>query len=274
MDLDRLIDWDAPWLTALRPLRDVLRETNWRGALGEIARDRAIVSGAGARIEFAPPEAAGGTPYEVHIARTGRIPTRDNLHDLFNALIWLTYPRLKAALNARQAAEIVRSGVGPVRGAVRDAATLVDESALLVCGDAEVLSALREHDWQRLLIEGRSRWGRDIRVLPFGHALLEKLVGPFKAITACVVPLPAAADPDAAGAAFVARSDLAPALLPHLPVMGIPGWCAENADPRFYDDRRVFRPRRAGQIEPRIDTDEHGFVGNPDVMRSRIAKSV
>lgn len=243
MDLDRLIDWDAPWLTALRPLREAACATDWRGALGEIARERAVVSGAGARIQFAPPEAAGATPYEVFIARTGQVPTRDNHHDFFNALIWLTYPRLKAALNARQAMEIERSGVGPARGPVRDAATLIDESALLVCGEGDLLEALRDHDWHRLLIEGRPRWGRDIAALPFGHALLEKLVGPFKAITACVVPLPAAADPDAAGAGFVARSDLAPALLPHLPVMGIPGWCAENADPRFYDDRRVFRPR-------------------------------
>jgi hypothetical protein len=244
MDLDRLIDWDAPWLTALRPLREAVRADDWRGALGEIARARSIVSGAGAPIEFAPADVAGATPYEVFIARTGQVPTRDNQHDLFNALIWLTYPRLKAALNARQAAEIARSGVGPARGAARDAATLIDESALLVCAAPDLLAALRDHDWQRLLVAGRPRWGRDIAALPFGHALLEKLVGPFKAITACVVPLPAAADPDAAGAAFVARPDLAPALLPHLPVMGIPGWCAENADPRFYDDPRVFRPRR------------------------------
>ena len=75
----------------------------------------------------------------------------------------------------------------------------------------------------------------------FGHALLEKLVGPFKAITACVVPLPTTADPDGAAAQFVESTDLAPRLLPHLPVLGIPGWCAENADPRFYDDPRVFR---------------------------------
>lgn len=245
MEVDRLIDWDAPWLDALRPLRPLLSGNGWRTALNDAARARGIASGNGVPIEFVGPDVAAGLPYELFIAQTGRVPTRDNLHDRFNALIWLTYPRAKAALNARQAAEIERHGVGPARGAVRDAATLIDESAvLLVCPEQEVEAALVDHDWQRLLIDWRERWARDIVALPFGHALLEKLAGPFKAITACVVPLPGAADPDAAAASFIGRPDLAPPLLPHLPVLGIPGWCAENADPRFYDDPSVFRPRR------------------------------
>jgi hypothetical protein len=245
MEVDRLIDWDAPWLAGLRTSRTLLQGAAWRHALSEAARERGIVSGCGAPLEFVDPDAAGALSYELFIARTGHVPTRDNLHDCFNALIWLAYPRAKAALNARQAAEIERNGVGPARGAVRDAATLIDESAVLIrCEDNDVAAALFEHDWQRLLVDWRGRWGRDIVALPFGHALLEKLAGPFKAITACVVPLRGDADPDAAAATFIARSELAPPLLPHLPVLGIPGWCAENADPRFYDDPRVFRPRR------------------------------
>jgi hypothetical protein len=247
MDDDRLIgaiDWDAPWLRALRTLRPLLDTLDWRAALTGAARKNGVVSGRGVTVEFVGPDAAADVPYELHIARTGAVPTRDNLHDRFNALIWLAYPHAKAALNARQADEIERHGVGPARGAVRDAATLIDESALLLmCADAEVFRALQEQNWQRLLVAWRGRWGRDILVLPFGHALLEKLVGPFKAITACVVPLPTTADPDAAAAQFVGRTDLAPPLLPHLPVLGIPGWCAENTDPRFYDDPRVFRAR-------------------------------
>jgi hypothetical protein len=246
VEVDRLIDWDAPWLAALCTLRPLLRGADWRCALSDAARERRIVSGRGVPIEFVGPDAAGTAPYELFIARTGKVPTRENLHDMFNALIWLVYPFTKAALNARQAAEIERDGVRPTRGAVRDAATLIDESALLlVCPDDEVVASLHDRDWQHLLIASRERWGRDIVTLPFGHALLEKLAGPFKAITACVVPLLATANPDAAAAAFVGRSDLAPPLLPHLPVLGIPGWCAENADPRFYDDPRVFRAPRA-----------------------------
>ena len=251
MEVDRLIEWNAPWLAALRGLGPVLREADPRTALSAAARERGVCSGYGRPIEFGAAGAAGATPYELHIARTGQVPTRDNLHDLFNALVWLTYPRAKAALNARQANEIEKDGVGPARGRVRDAATLIDESALLLaCADPEVARALHERDWQRLLVDWRGRWGNDIVALPFGHALLEKLVGPFKAITACVVPVASAADADASAAAFVARGDLAPSLLPHLPVLGIPGWCAENADPRFYADARVFRPRRSADPNP------------------------
>ena len=30
-----------------------------------------------------------------------------------------------------------------------------------------------------------------------------------------------------------------------LPVLGVPGWWPENADPAFYDDGAVFRPARS-----------------------------
>jgi hypothetical protein len=243
----RTIDWDAPWLAELRTLRSLFDGPHWRDALSAAAQARGVASGAGAPIRFVDGDAAGTTAYEAYIAQTGCVPTRDNEHDRFNALMWLRWPRAKAALNTRQAAEIARAGVGPRRGAVRDAATLIDESGLVLqSDDPSVFDALVAHDWPQLLVAWRSRWGRDIRALPFGHALLEKLTGPFKAITAAVVPLAWSGDADGAAAAFFMRADLAPPLLPHLPVLGIPGWCAENADARFYADARVFRPPLRG----------------------------
>lgn len=240
-----VIDWTAPWLAPLASLQPLLAHAHWRAALTRAARERGVLSGRGAPIAFVAPDAAGGLAYESFIAATGRVPTRANLHDAFNALAWLVWPRAKAALNARQADEIDRAGIGPVRGPVRDAATLVDESGLLLAADdVEVFAALAAHDWQRLLVHWRARWGRDICAFAFGHALLEKLAGPFKAITACVVPIAASAGLDDAAAAFFARADFAPPKLPHLPVLGVPGWCEANADPHFYDDARVFRPPR------------------------------
>lgn len=239
----RVLDWDAPWFAHVRALRPLLDGDHWRAHLSAVARARGVVAGGGAPVEFVAGDAAGDAPYEAYIAATGRVPTRANDHDRFNALMWLTWPRAKAALNARQAAEIARDGVGPARGRVRDAATLIDESAVLVqSADAAVFDALAAHDWHRLFTLWRARWGRDIHALPFGHALLEKLNAPFKALTACVVPIAGTGDADLGAAAFIARADLAPSLLPHLPVLGIPGWCEANADPRFYDDTRVFRP--------------------------------
>jgi hypothetical protein len=213
--------------------------------LSSAARERGIRSGRGEPIVFVDARDAGGVPYESHIAATGRVPTRANWHDAFNALIWLAYPRTKARLNARQADEIERRGVRGARGQVRDAATLIDESGLLLASDdAAVFAALVEHDWRRLLIDWRERWGRDIVAHAFGHALLDKLAGPFKAITACVVPVPLSDDGDRAAARLIDRADLAPPLLPHLPVLGIPGWWPANEDPAFYDDSQVFRRAR------------------------------
>lgn len=238
------LDWSAPWFAPLARWRALLDATDWRAALSETARERGVVSGRGQPIVFVGADDAGDAPYELHIAATGRVPTRANLHDAFNALIWLAYPRAKAALNRRQADEIEARGIGGTRGPVRDAATLIDESGLLLASDAaEVFAALARHDWRRLLVDWRDRWGRDIVACAFGHALLEKLAGPFKSITACVVPIPLRGDRDAAAACFIERADLAPPLLAHLPVLGIPGWWPANEAPSFYDDAQVFRPR-------------------------------
>lgn len=239
------VDWSAPWFAPLARWRALLDATDWRAALSEAARERGVVSGRGEPIAFAEAGDAGTTPYELHIAATGRVPTRADCHDAFNALIWLAYPRAKAALNRRQADEIEARGIGGTRGPVRDAATLIDESGLLLASDdPEVSDALGRHDWHRLFVDWRCRWGTDIVAHAFGHALLEKLAGPFKSITACVVPIALAGDCDRAAARFIERADLAPPLLAHLPVLGIPGWWPANEAPSFYDDTRVFRPAR------------------------------
>jgi hypothetical protein len=84
-------------------------------------------------ISFVPQEdLPEGTAYEQHIGATGGVPTRDNLHDFFNGLVWLTFPRIKVQLNALQAAQIALDGVGKSRGPARDGATIFDENAALL----------------------------------------------------------------------------------------------------------------------------------------------
>src|SRR5258705_10250474 len=87
--------------------------------------------------------------YERTISERGEIATRDgNLHDGFNALAWLRFPRTKAALNAvhLRAAEVA---TGNARGRARDAATLLDESGLLLCcSDAGMAALLRARAWR------------------------------------------------------------------------------------------------------------------------------
>lgn len=247
---DLRIDWQAPWLAPLRALRPYVERSDWRAALSAAARSRNVGMTQGLPIEFVAADDAGAAAYETHIAATGRVPTRDNAHDLFNALIWLAYPLTKAALNARQAAELARDGVRDRRGPVRDAATLIDESGLLLVADEQACAALARFDWPWLFGAQRARWGRDWLPFAFGHALIEKLLVPYKGLTAAVLCLPAPATGgggavDQAAAAWVRSAPMAPGLLAHLPVLGIPGWWPANEDPAFYADAAVFRSRRA-----------------------------
>jgi hypothetical protein len=242
--------WWQPWRARLAELI-LLPAQQQRERLTHWAREQGLCNSAGRPIEFVPADDAGNRPYEAHIAATGRVPTRPatatSAHDLLNALVWLRFPRLKAALNARQAEELARDGVQSSRGAARDAATLIDENGLLLASeDPAVLDALAMRDWPRLFMALRDRWHESAVPHIVGHALLDKLSAPYKAITAHVLPLSGRFENetalDEAAARWVARSGLAPRLLLPLPVLGIPGWWPVNADPVFYDDEVVFRP--------------------------------
>ena len=167
---------------------------------------------------------------------------------MFNGLCWLQLPIAKKKLNALQAGEIAKAGVVAARGPVRDAITVFDENGLLLDAPAELWEALLARDWRRLFIELRPLWTQ-ARLLIFGHALLEKLARPRKNMTAHVwrSPCPGGSMDTIdrwLGSELTAQR-LASKLFVPLPVLGIPGWCAENADPRFYADPGVFRPRRS-----------------------------
>jgi hypothetical protein len=186
-----------------------------------------------------------GQAYEAHIFQTRTVPTRDNLHDFFNGLVWLAFPEAKRRLNELQAAEIARTGIGATRGPLRDALTLFDENGAVLDAPAALWEALVARDWHALFVTRRALWS-EARLLVFGHALLEKLVAPRKAATAHVL-LPDTARSNALDDAALAQR-LSPEWLAQkpfvpLPVLGIPGWCAANASAEYYDDPKVFRPR-------------------------------
>lgn len=184
--------------------------------------------------------------YEAFIARTARVPTRDNLHDLFNGLVWLKFPQLKRRLNELQAQQLERDGVIATRGPVRDALTLFDENAAVLQAPAALVDALRARDWQALFVTRRAAWA-DAALTLFGHALMEKLTRPRKAITAHVWVVPQNVDLQ------THLTDLlTPQLLatkPHLPlpVLGVPGWWAANEAAGYYADIQVFRPLHAAR---------------------------
>lgn len=254
------VDWQRPWLAPLRETaRPLLQAADWRMVLNAVAGEMRLHNHRGLPIRFVPQSSLPPqTAYEAFISATGGVPTRDNLHDFFNALVWLTFPEIKLRLNALQAAAIEKAGTGEPRGnrgPVRDAATIFDENAaLLVVRDAEWIAALRAHRWRELFVDRREAFWQHCDIWLFGHALMEKLVMPYKAITAHAWPLVADSAYFELGLAgrrrwldeAVARQlapSLAPADFTPLPVLGVPGWWG-GQDEAFYADVTVFRPAR------------------------------
>jgi len=190
-----------------------------------------------------------GQAYEDFIFKQNKVPTRDGLHDFFNGLCWHRFPQAKRKLNQLQAQAIAQQGIGATRGALRDALTLFDENALLWQGPDVLWQALQAHDWQTLCVTHRTLW-QEVQVVLFGHALLEKLVTPYKSITAHVyrvgqnVHAHNDADLDAWLANDLQADKLATKPFEPLPVLGVPHWWPENASPAFYADAQVFRPKR------------------------------
>jgi hypothetical protein len=258
------IDWTRPWYDSVRPAfeRLHLADDGFIGAFNASAEKLALINKRGQPIRFVPQGALPeGMAYEEFIGATGCVPTRDNLHDFFNGLVWQTFPLIKRQLNALQAAQIAMAGIGKARGPARDAATIFDENAaLLVVRDADegraLVDALRSHRWHEALFERRAMFGADAQLRLFGHALMEKLVAPRKAITAHIRVLFAPADyfalpwegqrawTDRLLATELAREVLVTSSFTPLPVLGVPGWWQDQGE-NFYADVNVFRPKRA-----------------------------
>ena len=256
------IDWAQPWYDAVRPAYarlpphddDFLAAFN-TGAAG-------LQNASGQAIRFVPqaslPE---GRAYEEFIGATGCVPTRANLHDYFNGLVWQTFPLIKRQLNALQAAQIAVAGVGKSRGPARDGATIFDENAaLLVVADdtagRQLADDLINHRWHAALCDQRGLFGSSAEVWLFGHALMEKLVAPRLAMTAhtrivytdavfFTLPFDARrAWIDAHVSNALASEPLTTSSFTPLQVLGVPGWWP-GQDAAFYADTTIFRPKRS-----------------------------
>ena len=170
------IDWAAPWLAPWRVQGEPLAAQ----ALA-LARAGAGEDGCAQALNRAQPPAPvafvlqsalpAGEAYEAFIYRTGQVPTRHGLHDFFNGLMWLHFPRTKRRLNQLQAAQIAQSGIQPVRGPTRDAITVMDENAAVFVGPDALWHALVAKDWHTLFVTLRPLWAQ-AQLLLLGHALI------------------------------------------------------------------------------------------------------
>jgi hypothetical protein len=218
-------------------------------------------------VEQTPKLLLDGLHYEQRIADRGEIATRPgNWHDLLNALVWLRFGRIKAALNARQVAEVAVAGPKQ-RTRAQCALTHFDEAGVVVVlRDPMLLPLWDAHDWHGLFWKQRAAWtdGRIESVL-FGHALLEHalrdgqlLVG--KALVVAGSPIErrhaadsVAAELDAVAAAIASAELLAdPQELRPLPLSGIPGWHVDNGAEAFYREAPCFCPLRDGRRYPPV----------------------
>jgi hypothetical protein len=253
---------EAPIFAALAPLLDRLPQERFPrlddlNALGSSA----MRSGGGAPIRFVPPAPASKAleaQYEVRVFRTGEVQTRpDNWHDLFNALVWLTFPKAKAVLNRSHCGQIEARRGEKLRGTARDVLTLFDEGGIIVASaDAQLSALLREFRWKELFWAQRAGVLRSMRFQVFGHAIYEKAIEPYKGVTAKALIIDVApafiAAPlaqqlpelDARAAAYFADAQALTSTrhLSPLPVLGVPGWESANEREAYYEDASQFRP--------------------------------
>ena len=210
--------------------------------------------------------------YEPRCYLEGEVQMRaNNWHDLFNALVWLTFPKTKAVLNARHYYALVdqmESGAAG-RGTVRDVNTLFDESGVIVAyAHQELAGLLRNFNWKELF------WQRREQVRPqssrqtmgfylIGHGLYEKALQPYVGMTGQGLLLEVEekffswlqpqqlAHLDNLLAEYLAvpghcRStrELAP-----VPLLGLPGWAAGNERVEYYDNTDYFRSGRRNKAK-------------------------
>jgi Protein of unknown function (DUF3025) len=229
-----------------------------------------------------PPCNAGGMPvrvvqqgrravafedrYEPRLYLRGELQAKEgSWHDLFNVLVWLTFPLAKAALNQRHY-EALREQLAAGRanrGPAQDALTLFDEGGVIVASsDDELLECLRDWRWKDLFWGNRARLSARMHFRLFGHAVYEKALRPFIGVTSRGILLKvepdllAAALPeqlaalDAKLARHLADERLVAATreLAVVPVLGVPGWHAGNGQEAFYDDTDYFRPAAARRL--------------------------
>jgi Protein of unknown function (DUF3025) len=83
-----------------------------------------------------------------------------------------------------------------------------------------------------------------MRVVVFGHAVLEQALQPWPGITCKAIVVPTRAQPDAAIHAWLGSlaAGASPRDLAPLPVFGFPGWSVAGERAEFYEDTRYFRP--------------------------------
>ncbi|MDX8398907.1 MAG: DUF3025 domain-containing protein [Gallionellaceae bacterium] len=200
--------------------------------------------------------------YEPRCYLSGEVQTRENnLHDLFNALVWLNFPHSKAAINVRhyQALTVPSEPLASQRGRVRDMATLFDESGVIVaCADSHLSQLLCDFKWKELFCAQRDKVISQMGFYIFGHGLYEKAMQPYVGITGQGLLVHVSTEfftwPTARRVQYLDERVAAYLHDPEhcqdtheltpVPLLGIPGWSSDNERFEYYDNQHYFRSGR------------------------------
>ena len=204
-----------------------------------------------------PPRTTSAIDYERRVVEQNELIVRaDNLHDVMNALVWLTFPKTKRAVSVAHVALGVTAD-GKTRPRRRDVLTLFDEAGAIILSQRNDLKKLHEaHQWRELFVDHRQDFIREAHPILFGHGALEQLgSNPHRGLTVKALWLPLAyGAPLSAVDAWMAQQINSGQLLADsehrlpLPILGVPGWFAENERAICYNEENVFRPLRATKI--------------------------
>lgn len=281
---DALVPWHANFYDGLpmyEPIRKLASYFNsfqqwpglddYRRLLGEHPPIRTLNDKALSIVEQAARPEHFTEHYAPRIYYSGEIQTRSsNWHDFFQFLSWFIFPRTKAVINsihiplARKRMEPNEANQGESRGRrspLENTLSLFDEGGVVILSsDESLLDHIRHFEWKKLFWERRHELQRNLRCVTFGHAMYEKGLKPYIGMTANAILLhtdqsvleleleaqlawldETLADIFSEGSRYTQPKDLSP-----FPILGLPGWMAENADEDFYDNSRYFRPGRGG----------------------------
>jgi len=215
--------------------------------------------------------------YAPRIYYSGELQTRsNNWHDFFQFLSWIIFPRTKAMINsihiplARERIEQDEPGQNESKGRrtpLENMLSLFDEGGVVILSSDELLlDHIRNFEWKQLFWQRRHELEKKLRCLTFGHAMYEKGLQPYIGMTANAILLnvdqsiieqelnaqlswldESLAEIFHEGSQYTAPKDLSP-----FPILGMPGWLAENSREAFYDKQSYFRPGRGGTTRKKV----------------------
>ena len=225
-----------------------------------------ITNARGRSISFVTQQSNGRFGLDRFEARTffcGEVLVRpQNWHDLFNALVWMTFPKSKAVINKLHISTMSAVG-GAQRTPKGDALTLFDEDGMIIVSrNKKLLNLIQNFKWYDLFWENRRLVEREMQFIVFGHGLYEKMLRPRVGLTGKGILIFWKGSSDQSTKALPEIDQI---LSNHLcddnnlrhgkvfspiPLLGVPGWFRGGDEESFYENKNYFRAGRTRKNHP------------------------